>query len=71
MNKLFFLKFPEYIGEIPVHEPNEMSSSPLATEIAMSDPGEAGVNRPQNYSESNGNFEDECMMALFDEIPPT
>lgn len=69
LNKLFFEKFPEYIGDIPVHEVDpDMPSSHFPDE-QLTDAPDIGVTS-QNI-ESNGNFEDECMMALFDEIPPT
>jgi hypothetical protein len=61
LNKEFFKKFPEYIGDIPVHE--------VGPEMPLTDPPEVGITS-QNI-ECNANFEDECMMALFDEIPPT
>lgn len=73
MEKLFFQKFPEYIGEIPVHEvnPRKISSSPSPPDtVRLSDPI-GNMNHSPNCSNSNGSFEDECMMALFDELPPT
>jgi hypothetical protein len=74
MEKLFFQKFPEYIGEIPVHEihPNDMPSTPSPiSDVQVPSTFEVGASETRECEELNENFEDECMMALFDEIPPT
>ena len=73
MEKLFFERFPEYSGEIPVHEihPNDMPSPPSPPDVPLSDILDAAVDIARGNPEPSGNFEDECMMALFDELPPT
>jgi hypothetical protein len=68
LNRLFFEKFPEYIGEIPIHHVDPEAPSSLGVKSSQSP--EAGVTGSQS-TESNTKFEDECMMALFDDIPPT
>jgi hypothetical protein len=70
MEKLFFQKFPEYIGEIPIHETHS-NDMPSQTDVQLPDSLDGGVSVSRECGESSGSFEDECMMALFDELPPT
>jgi hypothetical protein len=76
MQKLFFDKFPEYKGYIPVHvEQTRAAASPLGDSKEM-----VGVNSTfvvpecgsgKGFGEVDGSFNDVDVMALFDEIPPT
>jgi len=68
LDRLFFERFPEYIGEIPIHQVGPETPSSLDVQSSQS-PG-VGVTGSQS-TESNTKLEDECMMALFDDIPPT
>lgn len=70
MEKLFFQKFPEYIGEIPIHETHS-NDMPSQTDVQLPDSLDGGVSVSRECGESSGSLEDECMMALFDELPPT
>ena len=76
LEKVFFQKFPELIGEISVYQidPNDVSSSSaLPADLSAHpsfDEGD-GMNVQDPYGFENCNFADECVMELFDELPPT
>jgi hypothetical protein len=76
LEKVCFEKFPELIGEISVYQidPSDVSSSStLPADLSAHSPCDQGVamSDHDHHGFENCTFADECVMKLFDELPPT